>query len=177
MGTHTLPKARFEPPAVRAIVRERVDRLLDRAWTVPLTVVVAPAGAGKTTAVSHLVTRATEPASVGESHVQEYTCGSRTGVVLRFGLIVGDDALTRFQLRALRHGQPIGLGLPEGWAHLLHTDDLGPAVLAALIDHGRAREKVPGRRSVLLERGECQPGVHQRCNDLGEAVVERDRLG
>jgi len=78
------------------------------------------------------ITRATEPASVGESHVQEYTCGSRTGVVLRFGLIVGDDPLTRFQLRALRHGQPIGLGSPEGWAHLVHTDDLGPAVLAAL---------------------------------------------
>src|SRR5262245_1924997 len=61
METPTLPKARFEPPSVRAIVRERVDRLLDRAWTVPLTVVVAPAGAGKTTAVSHLVSRAAEP--------------------------------------------------------------------------------------------------------------------
>ena len=61
MGTHTLPTARFEPPTVRAIVRERVDRLLDRAWEVPLTLVVGPAGAGKTTAVSHLVTRTAQP--------------------------------------------------------------------------------------------------------------------
>ena len=78
------------------------------------------------------ITPATEPASVGESHVQEYACQSRAGVVLRFGMIVGDDPLTRFQLRTVRHGRPIGLGLPDGWAHLVHTDDLGPAVLAAL---------------------------------------------
>ncbi len=78
------------------------------------------------------ITRATEPASVGESHVQDYACGSRTGVVLRFGIIVGDDPLTRFQLRAVRHGRPIGLGSPDGWAHLVHTDDLGPAVVGAL---------------------------------------------
>jgi nucleoside-diphosphate-sugar epimerase len=78
------------------------------------------------------ITRATEPASVGESHVQDYACGSRAGVVLRLGTIVGDDPMTRFQLRALRNGQPIGLGSPEGWAHVVHTDDLGPAVAAAL---------------------------------------------
>lgn len=78
------------------------------------------------------ITRATEPASVGESHVQGYECGSRTGVVLRFGSIVGDDPLTRFQLRAVRHGHAIGLGSPDGWAHVVHTDDLGPAVVAAL---------------------------------------------
>lgn len=79
------------------------------------------------------ITRATEPASVGESHVQDYACGSRTGVVLRFGMIVGDDGLTRFQLRAAGHGRPIGLGAPEGWAHVVHTDDLGSAVAAALV--------------------------------------------
>jgi len=78
------------------------------------------------------ITRATEPASVGEMHVQDYTCGSRAGVVLRFGTIVGDDPMTRFQLRAVQHGRAIGLGSPDGWAHLVHTDDLGPAVLAAL---------------------------------------------
>ncbi len=78
------------------------------------------------------ITRATEPASVGESHVQGYACGSRAGVVLRFGTIIGDDPMTRFQLRLLRHGHAIGLGHPEGWAHVVHIDDLGPAVLAAL---------------------------------------------
>jgi DNA-binding SARP family transcriptional activator len=57
MGNRPLPRARFEPPAVRAIVRDRVDRLFDRAWDVPLTIVVGPAGAGKTTAAGHLVHR------------------------------------------------------------------------------------------------------------------------
>jgi len=78
------------------------------------------------------ITEATEPASVAESSVQDYTCGSRVGVVLRLGMIAGDDPMTRFQLDALRHGRPIGLGSPEGWAHVVHTDDLGPAALAAL---------------------------------------------
>jgi nucleoside-diphosphate-sugar epimerase len=78
------------------------------------------------------ITPATEPASVGESHVQAYTCGARTGVVLRFGTIVGDDPFTRFQLRSLRHGHAIGLGDPDGWAHVVHAEDLGSAVLGAL---------------------------------------------
>ncbi len=78
------------------------------------------------------INRATEPASVGESLVQDFTCGSRTGVVLRFGTVVGDDSLTRGRLRAARNGRPIGLGTPDGWAHVVHTDDVGPAVLAAL---------------------------------------------
>ena len=78
------------------------------------------------------INRATEPASVGESHVQDYACRSRQGVVLRFGTIVGDDGLTRWLLRSARHGRPVGMGRPESWAHVVHTDDLGPAVVAAL---------------------------------------------
>ena len=75
---------------------------------------------------------ATEPASVGESHVADYQVGPRQGVVLRFGQIIGEDPLTRWWLRAARSGRPIGLGRPDGWAHVVHTDDLGPAVVAAL---------------------------------------------
>lgn len=78
------------------------------------------------------ITRATEPATVAESQVQDFCCGSRTGVVLRFGLIVGDDPITRWQLRGAERGRPIGLGHPEGWLHPVHTDDLGSAVVAAL---------------------------------------------
>jgi nucleoside-diphosphate-sugar epimerase len=78
------------------------------------------------------ITAATEPMSVAESHVQDYSCDSRTGVILRFGTIVGDDPVTRYFLRAAAHGRPVGLGRPDGWTHLVHTDDLGPAVLAAL---------------------------------------------
>ncbi len=78
------------------------------------------------------ITRATEPASVAESQVQDYTCDSRIGVVLRFGFIVGDDDMTRWQLRAAGQGRSVGFGDPDGWLHPVHTDDLGPAVVAAL---------------------------------------------
>lgn len=78
------------------------------------------------------ITATTEPAAVGESHVQEFTGCSRTGVVLRFGRIVGDDQETRYWLRAVQSGRRIGLGHPADWAHVVHTDDLGDAVLAAL---------------------------------------------
>lgn len=78
------------------------------------------------------ITRATEPACVSESHVQDYQCDSRHGVVLRFGHIVGDDAATRWFLKAAQHGRSVGFGAPDSWAHLLHTDDIGPAALVAL---------------------------------------------
>ncbi len=106
---------------VRRIVQESVSFLYaDRgdAWV--------------TESASLDITRATEPAAVAETHVQDYSCGSRTGVVLRFGLIVGEDPSTLWQLRAARRGSPIGLGRPDGWLHAIHTDDLGPAVIAAL---------------------------------------------
>jgi nucleoside-diphosphate-sugar epimerase len=78
------------------------------------------------------ITPATEPVAVSESLVQDYANGPRVGVVLRLGTIVGDDGLTGFQMKAVRHGRPVGLGRPDAWSHVVHTDDLGPAVLAAL---------------------------------------------
>ena len=78
------------------------------------------------------ITRATEPAAVGESHVQAYQSGPRTGVVLRFGTIIGDDPLTRWRLQAARNGRPVAIGSPWSWTHPVHTEDLGPAVVAAL---------------------------------------------
>lgn len=78
------------------------------------------------------ITRITEPVAVGESLVQDYGCDSRTAVLLRFGSIIGDDPITRYWLRAAGQRRPVGFGDPEGWVHLLHTDDLGSAVLASL---------------------------------------------
>jgi len=78
------------------------------------------------------ITRATEPAAVGESHVLDFSSSSRAGVVLRFGQIVGDDDLTRFLLKAAANKRPVGMGRPDQWSHVVHTDDLGSAVLAAL---------------------------------------------
>lgn len=78
------------------------------------------------------ITAMTEPAAVGESLVQDYACCSRAGVVLRFGTIVGEDPQTCHWLRAAARGWAVGLGHPSDWAHVVHTDDLGGAVLAAL---------------------------------------------
>jgi nucleoside-diphosphate-sugar epimerase len=78
------------------------------------------------------VTRATEPVSVGELVVQEFASPCRTGVVLRTGLLVGDSDLTRWSLRCTAQGRAVGLGDPDGFAHLLHSDDLGGALVAAL---------------------------------------------
>ncbi|WP_148571661.1 NAD-dependent epimerase/dehydratase family protein [Nocardioides caldifontis] len=78
------------------------------------------------------VTTATEPASVGELAVQRHAGTCRTGVVLRMGLVVGDSPLTRWSLRAAAAGRPVGFGDPDGYAHLIHSDDVGPAVAAAL---------------------------------------------
>lgn len=82
------------------------------------------------------ITPSTEPVAVGESHVQDYAGvdrpAHRVGVLLRFGTIVGDDSLTRFWLKAAANGRPVGIGRPDQWSHLIHSDDLGPAVLAAL---------------------------------------------
>jgi nucleoside-diphosphate-sugar epimerase len=95
--------------------------------------VYADAGDGWVTESSPIeITAATEPLAVGEAHVQEYACNSRAGVILRFGMIVGDDPVTRYFLRAAAHGRPVGFGRPDGWIHVVHTDDLGTAVLAAL---------------------------------------------
>lgn len=106
---------------VRRVVQESVSFLY------------ADNGDGWTTEESPVeITQATEPASVGESQVQDYACGSRHGVVLRFGTIVGDDRLTRWLLRSAGRGRPVGMGHPESWAHVVHTDDLGSAVVAAL---------------------------------------------
>ncbi len=78
------------------------------------------------------ITAMTEPAAVGESLVQGYSCDSRAGVLLRFGLIIGGDRRTRYFLRAAGSGRCGGLGRPEDWAHVIHADDLGGAVLASL---------------------------------------------
>jgi DNA-binding SARP family transcriptional activator len=50
--------ARLRIPKVKAIRRQRVDDLLDHAWQHRLTMVLAPAGSGKTTAIAELAMRA-----------------------------------------------------------------------------------------------------------------------
>lgn len=124
---------RLRTEGVRRIVSAAREAGVRRIVQESVSFLYADHGDSWITEASSLdITRATEPASVAEAQVQDYLCDSRTGVVLRFGLVVGDDPMTRWQLRAAVQGRPIGLGDPRGWLHPVHTDDLGPAVLAAL---------------------------------------------
>lgn len=78
------------------------------------------------------VTSATEPTSEGELAVQDFASTCRVGVVLRMGLVLGDSGLSRWSLRAAASGRPVGLGSPDGFVHVIHSDDVGGAVDAAL---------------------------------------------
>jgi nucleoside-diphosphate-sugar epimerase len=78
------------------------------------------------------VTPATEPVAEGEGAVQDAADCARTAVVLRVGQVVGDTPLTRWTLRAAAAGRPFGVGAPDDYAHLVHTDDVATAVVAAL---------------------------------------------
>ena len=53
--------ARVRTPRVRALTRERVDALFDRIWDQRLSLVVAPAGSGKTTALAQFAERSAFP--------------------------------------------------------------------------------------------------------------------
>jgi DNA-binding SARP family transcriptional activator/ribosomal protein S15P/S13E len=84
--------ARLRTPRLRALARQRVDALLDRVWDHPITLVVAPAGSGKTTALSLFAGRATDPVawyradgadgSVGHllAHLEAAFVGALTGL-------------------------------------------------------------------------------------------------
>lgn len=78
------------------------------------------------------VTSATEPLAEGEGAVQDAADCARSTVVLRLGQVVGDTPLTRWTLRAAASGRPFGVGDPDGFAHLVHSDDVATAVVAAL---------------------------------------------
>jgi len=134
----TLPGAwrendRLRTQGVRNVVDAAREAHVRRLVQESVSFLYADGGDAWLTEASPLdINLATEPASVGESHVADYQVGPRQGVVLRFGQIIGEDPLTRWWLRTARSGRPTGLGRPGGWAHVVHTDDLGPAVVAAM---------------------------------------------
>lgn len=78
------------------------------------------------------VSRGLDPSAVAETNATEFGCASREAVVLRFAQLLGDDPLTRWQLAQARAGRPVMIGDPQGWAHVVHPDDAGRAVVAAL---------------------------------------------
>ena len=78
------------------------------------------------------VTHAVEPSAVAEANAADFASASHAPVILRFGQIIGDDGMTRWRLAQARAGRAIGLGEPHGWAHVVHPEDAGSAVAAAL---------------------------------------------
>jgi nucleoside-diphosphate-sugar epimerase len=82
------------------------------------------------------VTRAVEPAAIAETNAGEFARDNRPPVVLRFGGLVGDDPTTRWRLAQAKAGRPVGVGDPEGWAHVVHPSDAGAAVAAAVTAPG-----------------------------------------
>ena len=54
-------RARLRAPRVKAVPRARLDAILDEAWDHRVTLILAPAGSGKTTAVVEFARRAPAP--------------------------------------------------------------------------------------------------------------------
>lgn len=78
------------------------------------------------------VTRYAEPVVLAESFVENFARNGGEGVCLRFGLITGPDGNSAWLLKRTRAGKPTGLGPRDGWCHVIHPDDVGSAVVAAL---------------------------------------------
>jgi nucleoside-diphosphate-sugar epimerase len=119
---------------VRRIVRSAEVAGVRRVVATSSSLLYADQGADWITEGSSVcVTSATEPASDCEHAVQRFAgAPCRSGVVLRLGLLLGDSSLTRWSVRAAERGRPVALGDPEGYMHVVHSDDVGPAVEAAL---------------------------------------------
>ena len=77
------------------------------------------------------VTSLTEPASMDEVAVQTFVSPCRDGIVLRTGMILGDPGTTRSWLRGVAVRRTVA-GRDEGFAHVVHVDDVASAVHAAL---------------------------------------------
>ena len=62
----------------------------------------------------------------------DFAAGGRSAVILRLGQLFGRDPQTTHALKAVRDGDPILLGKPDGFITLLHHTDAGRAFVAAL---------------------------------------------
>lgn len=65
-------------------------------------------------------------------HAMNFADAYRFAVVLRFGLVYGDDPMTRRQFERVRAGKPVVMGDPAGYLSPIAVDDAGAAVFAAV---------------------------------------------
>jgi DNA-binding SARP family transcriptional activator len=127
---------------VQAITRDRVDRLFDRAWEVPLTMVVGPAGAGKTTAAGHLVQRG-------------------GGVWYRAHAIDGDEEVFAAHLgQAVARATGRGISGTDVAGVLVGGDDAGGAPLLVVVDEFDAIIGTGTERAVSAVVDDLPPSTH-----------------
>lgn len=168
---------------VRAAKRAGVRRVVQES----VSMLYADAGEEWITEQSPIaVNRAVEPAVLAETHAEQFGDCAHDWVVLRIGAIVGDDAFTRWRLARARTGQRIGFGDPRGWTSVVHPDDVGSSVLAALAAPSGTYNvgAQPLRRQELVdafarvtghERGGFLPRVVQRVGGERVALLTRSQ--
>lgn len=77
--------------AIGTFSRQRVDSLIDQLWNHRLTLVVAPAGSGKTTALSHFIARADHVASCSADALELSPDGCLAQIARLLGEVIGAE--------------------------------------------------------------------------------------
>lgn len=148
---------RFKPSSL--YMRESVRQAMNRMWTVPLTVVEAPMGYGKTTAVREYL-RTTDACVLwqsvqdnlpnsfwkGFSRLFEGTSEGCARSLLKLGL-PGDGALREEALRLIANA-----GLPAGTVLVIDDYHLAEAPEADRFVAFLAQRAIPGLHVVLITR-------------------------
>ena len=65
-------------------------------------------------------------------HAMDFADAYRFAVVLRFGLLYGDEPMTRWQLDRVRKGKPVVMGDPAGYLSPITVGDAAAAIVASL---------------------------------------------
>ena len=140
--------AKIRPPRVFAWERRHLSEQLSQAWKVPLTLVVAPAGSGKTTALAQFAEAAPGSGRLAAWHVAERADGQASAVLRHL-----DAAVARACSMSAR-----------GWATVedaAETLDLwsGPDI-ALIVDDLHALEGTPGEAALEQLIRYLPPAVH-----------------
>lgn len=125
---------RLRDQATGELVDAMLDAGVDRLVRDLVTFVYADGGDGLLEEGSPVSASGAMAANLAaERHVTRITAAGGAGLTLRCGLFYGpDDAMSTETVRLSRRGLALIVGPGQAWHSALHTDDIGPAVLAAL---------------------------------------------
>lgn len=139
--------ARIRVPPPNGLRRARLERLVNTTWRVPLTVVVAPAGSGKTTMLSMFAQAQHEAGH----RVAWYQAGSSEA---------GPAGFLRYLEGAVRQTVP---GLPSGWASVgaaAAALEAVPAPVAIVIDDSHTLLSTSAEAALEQLVSYLPPSVH-----------------